>query len=318
MLNETIQDERAWTTKAPQLQRDRWVQTLSGACLDLLADIVAQWKRSERPIEEIRLDAATRNRGRQEMDSVVRELDSGLGFVVLDRVDLDRYDREEATLLYWLLGQMIGRPFEQNIKGTLLYDVKDAGGDYTQGARFSVTSAESSFHTDGAFNPRMADYVGLLCLTTAKSGGTSQLVSGYSVHNRIVSEHRGSLETLYGSFHFDRRGEFLEGESATGEHPIFSWNGNELTVRFLKYYIDVGHEKVGFPLTALQTEAIDIMEVLVRRAEQQFEFSLTPGQMLWVNNHWILHNRTAFEDHQDPAKRRHFVRLWLLRDELAS
>ena len=30
-----------------------------------------------------------------------------------------------------------------------------------------------------------------------------------------------------------------------------------------------------------------------------------------INNRWILHNRTAFEDHPEPERRRHLVRLWL-------
>lgn len=33
--------------------------------------------------------------------------------------------------------------------------------------------------------------------------------------------------------------------------------------------------------------------------------------MLVTNNRWILHNRTAFEDHAEPELRRHYVRLWL-------
>ncbi len=41
------------------------------------------------------------------------------------------------------------------------------------------------------------------------------------------------------------------------------------------------------------------------------EFSLEPGQMCFVNNRWVLHNRTAFQDHPDPERRRHLVRLWL-------
>ncbi|UCH25841.1 MAG: TauD/TfdA family dioxygenase [Trueperaceae bacterium] len=44
-------------------------------------------------------------------------------------------------------------------------------------------------------------------------------------------------------------------------------------------------------------------------------FKLEPGQMMFVNNRWILHNRTAFEDFAEPERRRHYVRLWLSRRE---
>jgi hypothetical protein len=36
-----------------------------------------------------------------------------------------------------------------------------------------------------------------------------------------------------------------------------------------------------------------------------------PGEQHWINNRWILHNRTAFEDYAAPERRRHYVRLWL-------
>jgi len=33
--------------------------------------------------------------------------------------------------------------------------------------------------------------------------------------------------------------------------------------------------------------------------------------MYFINNRWILHNRTAFTDHPELEQRRHLVRLWL-------
>ena len=38
---------------------------------------------------------------------------------------------------------------------------------------------------------------------------------------------------------------------------------------------------------------------------------LQPGDMQFVYNHSQLHDRTAFVDWPDPAKRRHLLRLWL-------
>ena len=40
-------------------------------------------------------------------------------------------------------------------------------------------------------------------------------------------------------------------------------------------------------------------------------FLVEPGQIYFLNNRWILHNRTAFEDDPEPGRRRHLVRLWL-------
>jgi len=41
---------------------------------------------------------------------------------------------------------------------------------------------------------------------------------------------------------------------------------------------------------------------------------LEPGQVQYVNNRACCHRRTAFVDHEDPARRRHLVRMFL-RDE---
>ena len=49
--------------------------------------------------------------------------------------------------------------------------------DVRQGARFSVTSTESSFHTDNSFGTTLLDYVGLLCLNAARVGGSTSASS---------------------------------------------------------------------------------------------------------------------------------------------
>jgi alpha-ketoglutarate-dependent taurine dioxygenase len=38
---------------------------------------------------------------------------------------------------------------------------------------------------------------------------------------------------------------------------------------------------------------------------------LRPGDMQFLNNHIILHSRTAYEDHPEPERRRDLIRLWL-------
>src|SRR5262249_50256440 len=147
---------------------------------------------------------------------------------------VDRLSTEESQMMYWLIGQILGQPAEQNVQGTLLYDVRDYGQDVSKGARFSVTNAESTFHTDNSFGQDVSDYVGLLCLNTAKSGGTNMLESAYSAHNVLLQEHRDTLELLYRPLHVDRRGGTRQGEPPTIRVPIFSFDGRELLCRYLR------------------------------------------------------------------------------------
>jgi len=60
------------------------------------------------------------------------------------------------------------------------------------------------------------------------------------------------------------------------------------------------------------------IEALLKRSDLRIEFRLQPGQMLFTNNHWILHNRTAFVDYAELERRRHYIRLWLQRHSAHS
>ena len=112
-------------------------------------------------------------------------LESGRGFAIVEGPAGAPLASDDAQLLYWIVGQGLGRPFAQNVQGTMFYDVRDTGQDLSKGARFSVTNYESSFHTDNSFGAEILDYVGLLCLQTAKAGGRSQVLSGFALHNEL-------------------------------------------------------------------------------------------------------------------------------------
>lgn len=131
------------------------------------------------------------------------------------------------------------------------------------------------------------------------------------VYNELAGKHPKVLETLCGPFHVDRRGGVRAGEAATVRVPILQWGSSGLVCRYLRYWIEVGHEKAGEPLTAELVKALDVLDDVLRRPDLRVEFALQPGQMFFINNRSILHNRTAFEDHPEPDRRRHLVRLWL-------
>ena len=310
MLTEPIRDGRAWTRQTVG-EEPSWTAQLPTGWLDSTGDLLSgHEKYPGRPVTALPVPPGD---GCEDWQSLRATLDRGRGFVVLDGIPVDRWSPSRARALFWLLGHRFGRPVTQDVAGTLLFDVKDKGYDVTQGARFSGTTAESSFHTDNAFGRAVPDLVALLCLRPAVKGGESQLISALTLHNRLLSRHAGLLPCLYRPFCFDRRGEFLRGESPVSRHPVFSWASGDLTMRYLHYYIEVGHRKAGRPLSRLQSRALEVLRGLLRLPELRVEFRLRPGQVLLTNNHWILHNRTAFEDSLRPQERRHYVRLWLSR-----
>ena len=308
-LAERSSAAHAWTKDTAGAER-QWYCHLPPELISSLPDLIAALP-PQQPITELRLSVRMREQWRPALAPALDELEAGRGFVIFDRLPVERWTQREAVAGYWLLGQALGEPFAQNVQGTLLYDVRDTGQEVASGARFSVTSYESSFHTDNSFGDCMLDYVGLLCLQAARSGGISQNVSGYAVLDVLERESPDVLQTLLQPFHVDRRGGVLAGESPTVERPVIAWENGDLVLRYLRHWIEVGHEKAGQSLTPQQQRALDTLDAVVARPELRVEFSLQPGQIYFTNNRWILHNRTAFSDHPEPQRRRHLVRLWL-------
>ena len=54
------------------------------------------------------------------------------------------------------------------------------------------------------------------------------------------------------------------------------------------------------------------MELLVGQTTAiNLQMTFRPGDMQWVHNHTMLHDRTEFEDWPEPERKRHLLRLWL-------
>jgi alpha-ketoglutarate-dependent taurine dioxygenase len=310
VIAETATDPRAWRAATIDVSTS-WYHSLSAHCLAALEETIRRLRDHPQPIHSLRASDEPCASRADEILPAKAALDKGRGFVILRGLTPDRFSSYEMQVCYWLLGGLLGQAVEQNVQGTLLYDVRDTGQDVHYGARFSVTNAESSFHTDNSFGSGIVDYVGLLCLQTARSGGLSQVVSGCSVHKELLARHPDLLNLLSQSWHIDRRGGLRPGEAPTVQYPVVSRENGDLTYRYLRFWIESGHEKIGQPLSAVQRKALDTLDEVLNDPALRVEFALAPGDVYFINNRWILHNRTAFEDHAEPERRRHLVRLWL-------
>ena len=204
-------DPRSWTAETVGAPAG-WTHPLPDALIAPLRSIAEAPGRGDGPITALRLTADEQAALAGYLAAAKHDLEQGRGFVVLDRLPVGRISERAAIAIYWMIGQLLGEPIVQNVQGTLLYDVRDSGQDVASGARFSVTNYESSFHTDNSFGETVVDYVGLLCLKTARSGGVSQVVSGFAVVEALCREDPGALEALCRPFHVDRRGGVREWE----------------------------------------------------------------------------------------------------------
>jgi hypothetical protein len=248
---------------------------------------------------------------------VRRRLTRGGGFAVLRGLRLDDLGEHEARLLYAGLGSHIGVIIPQNLRGDYLYSVRDEGihmeAEYGRtGVRFSKTNAAFDFHTDSPSRVagRTPDFIGLLVLRTAKSGGDSALVSGYALHNILRRERPDVLDRLYQPFWVDRRAELPPGEDPVLPVPVLAFD-RRLTVRYLRFYITKGQEWKGEPLTQGEIEALDAFEEIMQRPDVAVRIPLERGDIQLISNQFLLHSRTSYEDYAEPERKRHYIRLWL-------
>ncbi|MCZ6874626.1 MAG: TauD/TfdA family dioxygenase [bacterium] len=237
------------------------------------------------------------------------EVLNGRGFVLLRGFPLQRYTEDEIATIYWGLGTYVGRAASQSNLGDYIGHVIDVGGK-DQRERAYRNSRELTLHTD------RADVLGMLCLQRAMRGGLSGYSSAHTIYNEILATRPELLEPLFEGFQYHRRGEQLPGQPAVtpDKIPVLSEQDGEVSVVFLRNYIDMGAAELEQPLSPLQLEALDLFEEVAARDDIKLTFMLEPGEAVFFNNCVLLHHRTSFEDHPEPARKRHLLRLWLMLD----
>ena len=239
------------------------------------------------------------------------ELEHGCGFVLVDRLPLGEWSREECIAACWLLASCIARPVAQSHDGKLIYDVTDRGQPPGNGVRPDVTRVGQNFHTDNSYNQVPPHHVALLCLQTAKQGGVSGIVSFAWALDAMRRRHPDLVGRLFEPFCFDRQREHAHGEVNVIRHPLFERDGDRLVARLSYRQVLNGQRLAGEPLDERGRRALDALEAILDEPGAARTFVFQPGQIQFVNNRALGHRRTAFEDHEEPERRRHLVRLWL-------
>jgi len=235
----------------------------------------------------------------------------GFGLFIINGACLKDFSLKEKISIYTLIAEILGELIIQNIKQEKIVEIKDVGKSMQSGGRYHETKEGGSHHTDSPQWEDVPDYLGLFCVHNAKKGGTNLFLSAYTIHNRILKGRKDLLNILYEKFHFDKRGEFKEGESSTVFEPIFKFKDGKLYFRYLRNYIDAGHDIQNQPLSESQKEALTYLDNSMLEEDMIMSYDLKPDDMVFSDNHWIVHGRTAFEDYDDPNLKRLMLRTWI-------
>lgn len=235
-------------------------------------------------------------------------IEGGRGFQLIRGVPVGRYSNEQARIVAWGISRHIGDPEPQDACGSLMHDITDTGkkvegSDATRGFE---TNDELNFHNDGG------DAFLLLCLRTARSGGVSKLLSVSAMFNEVLARRPDLARVLQEPFHFDARAQALSGAPRVQTVPILLHHAGHLSGLYKRRYIETGQRFEEVPrLTPLQIEALDLVDSICNDPDAHLSFEMEPGDIQIGNNYAVFHSRTRYQDHDEPEKRRHLLRVWM-------
>jgi len=243
----------------------------------------------------------------QRLSRFLHEILEGRGFVLLRGLPVERWGRRLSAIAFLGIGLHLGNLRSQNRHGHLLGHVRDLGLTSTDpNVRIYQTRERQNYHTDSC------DIVGLLCLHPAKSGGLSSLVSSVTIFNEMLKRRPDLARLLFVPIETDRRGEIPDGQKLFFCIPVFNWYAGLLSTVYQRSYIESARRFPEVPaLTSEQIDALDLFDQLANDPALHFQMELQPGDIQFVHNHTLLHDRTAFEDWPEPERKRHLLRLWL-------
>ncbi len=285
-----------------------WIHQLTGADIDEIARVAKPLADAEADVATITKDSFSLPTLGPKLAEICDEVVNGRGFALIRGLPVGDWSIRQAATAYYGIGCHFGNARSQNGKGHLLGHVRDLGRDAVNDptARVYQTRERQTFHTDSC------DIVALLCLKTAKSGGASALVSSMTIYNEMLRRRPDLLSYLFEPLHTDRRGEIPEGQNPWHDIPVFSWYEGHLSALYARRYIESARRFPEIPaLTPEQLAALDLFDELANDPAINLQMAFEPGDMQWVHNHTMLHDRTDYEDWPEPEKKRHLLRLWL-------
>lgn len=249
----------------------------------------------------------------QELGAAVRaDLATGPGFCRLSLLAGHGLSAVEQRLLYLALGCELGTLLTQYGR---LYAVKDRGADYRNStAPVSMTSERTGFHTDSSARDVVPDCVALLCEAPAKQGGDSLVSNAMRVRDQLAQHEPALLAVLEREFVRDLVTPGRDQDRASLLANRFAVFANDttpagVTFRYMRYWLERGQQRAGEPVGAEVLTALDRLDALLAAEDNVARFRLAAGDMLFVNNRTLAHDRTAFVD--DPAAPRLLWRMWV-------
>lgn len=306
LLPPEVRDQSAWYG-AELARRTDWIERLSERQIREIEQAVNQLDGAGVDLTALTARNVPLPNLAHTLQTLLRDVLNGRGFVLIKSLPVGRWTRRQAAIAFLIIGAHLGNLRMQNAEGHLLGHVRDLGyASEDPNIRIYQTRERQTHHTDSC------DVVGLLCLRTAKSGGLSSLVSSTTIFNEMRRRRPDLLKVLMQPIETDRRGEVPEGGKPYFTIPVFNYHDGLVSAIYQRQYIESARRFPDVvPLTPQQIEALDLYDQLANDPRFNLMMEFEPGDIQLVHNHTILHDRTAFEDYDEPDRKRHLLRLWI-------
>jgi hypothetical protein len=305
-LPPAIDGPSAWYGPDVSRQSD-WIETLTADEVAEVESAARRFEHAEPEWDRLRpVDFPVPTLSRR-LGAILQQVIAERGFVLLRGLPIEHWGRRLSAVAFLGLGLHCGRLRPQNAGGHLLGHVRDVGlSSRDPHVRIYQTKERQNYHTDSC------DIVGLLCLQPAKAGGLSSLVSSVTIFNEMRKRCPELAQVLFERIETDRRGEVPAGQKPFFSVPVFNWHAGLLSAIYHRMYIESARRFPEVPpLTAEQTQALDLFDALANDPALNFQMGFQTGDIQLVHNHTLLHDRTAFEDWPEPDRKRHLLRLWV-------
>ena len=307
MLPSPINIPSAWFGVEMAKKSDIWHYTLQNEDIQELISAANKFCASGEELGKIDPKNFVLDKFAPRLLALREELKTGLGFTLISGLPVEELAPEIYSTVFCGLGSYIGKARSQNAAGHLLGHVRDTGASAKNPlVRIYQTSARQTFHTD------RSDAVGLLCIKEAKEGGDSLLASSVTAFNEVMVKSPHLARELMLPVAYDRRGEIPPGQKPYMIIPVVNWYKGKLTCIYQREYIISAQRYEDAPkLTQSQIDAFDLFDEVLNDDKINFKMRLRPGDMQFVYNHSLFHDRTGFVDWPERDKKRHLLRLWL-------
>ena len=302
-----IDHPAAWTGHEMAEQTHRWIHVLTDAEIDEIEAAASAYLNRGGDLGAMTAETFPLPTLTEKLAGMKEDLLHGIGFRLVRGLPVESYPIEMSAAIFCGIGAHLGSARSQNAAGHILGHVRDVGADLNDPkVRIYQTTKRQTFHTDST------DVVGLMCLNEAKEGGDSLLVSTLTLYNEMQRRHPDLAPLLFEPVATDRRGEVPEGMDPWFEIPVLNWHEGRLTGLYQRQYIDSAERLPDAPrLSDRHRAALDAWDALTNDTGLHLAMRLAPGDMQFVYNHHLMHDRTAFLDWPEPERRRHLLRLWL-------